>query len=278
MATETFQLSPSGGASRPLRFYLCATTTDRDAVAGMREGEECYCADVDAFFGYDGSAWVESYSLVVGGGGSTPPTFDAASSAELENGSSKSFSHTVGSGSNRLLIVGISWYDPNSGASITSVVYNGTETLTKLDHANTSPSGDGRGEIWYRVNPSSGAHNIVVTFSTGGQYATIGAVSVADANQSTPFGTPAKATGTGTSASVNVTSADDELVIAVLDYASTSQTTTVTGTGTSRWTKLSSNTEAGAGQTAPGASSVTAGWTLSGSSAWDIIGVSIKPV
>lgn len=63
MATEVYPMFPTGGATRPFNTYICATTTDRDAITGMREGETAYCADTDTYYGWDGSAWQTKAAL-----------------------------------------------------------------------------------------------------------------------------------------------------------------------------------------------------------------------
>jgi hypothetical protein len=102
--------------------------------------------------------------------GSTPPTlpivFDSAanSSAIDDSPSVISWSHTVGTGSNGILIVGVTTGEqiPDQPAQPTSVTYNSVP-LTFLT-GEFDPSSYVRSEIWYLLNPPTGAASVVVTY------------------------------------------------------------------------------------------------------------------
>jgi len=87
-------------------------------------------------------------------------SFDASSHDKDSDVSSLTFSHTVGSGSNRILVVGI--YNKSGGDLVTSVTFNGT-ALTRLGTA--SGGSLNQGYLYYLLNPDTGTHNIVVTLS-----------------------------------------------------------------------------------------------------------------
>ena len=74
--------------------------------------------------------------------------------AELADTSSgaNTFSYTMGSGANGILIVAA-----YSIVSITSITYNGTSLTLLADSPNTNYG------YYYLKNPTSGAHNIVIT-------------------------------------------------------------------------------------------------------------------
>lgn len=79
---------------------------------------------------------------------------DASSNGQIvDSGTSLTFSHTC-SGSNRYLTV---WITKSATQSITGVTYNGT-AMTSV--ANTE-------NVYGLINPTSGAHNIVVSFTPG---------------------------------------------------------------------------------------------------------------
>ncbi len=86
--------------------------------------------------------------------------FDAASGLSFGAGT-RTFAHTVGSGANRILIVGA---NVNSNTITLSATYNGvamTEIANKLNSFNH------RSYLWYLVAPNTGSNNIVVTPSSG---------------------------------------------------------------------------------------------------------------
>ncbi len=127
----------------------------------------------------------------------TKPTFAAYDTVTQDNstvqqnsGTSQTITgFTVGSSSNRLLIVGTTVSDSRTITDTTGVTYNGTN-LIKLD-SQTFKSNTEDTEFWYMVNPPSGAHDVVVTPTGYADIATI-VVSFYNVNQSTPFGTQSK--------------------------------------------------------------------------------------
>ncbi|WP_461175385.1 DUF4347 domain-containing protein, partial [Uliginosibacterium flavum] len=187
--------------------------------------------------------------------------------------SSLSFAHTVGTGTNGILIVE---YATRGTTSPDSITYNGV-ALTRLD--TNSNSTVVTTEIWYLKTPAAGTHNIVITMPGAAKEFTVGASSYFNVDQTATFGTVAKATGTGTAVSVNVVSASGDLVI---DAIATRQQTSNPSTGagqTQRWTNtcgVSSADPLGAGSSEAGAASVTMSWTLSGSQEWATLGVSLN--
>ena len=87
----------------------------------------------------------------------TPGT---ATYGTFNNSSSATISYANASGTNKLLLVGVSAQQPNG--SVTSITFNGT-ALTKL--GNISHSSQSRIEIWYLKSPSVGTFNVVVNNS-----------------------------------------------------------------------------------------------------------------
>lgn len=195
---------------------------------------------------------------------------DNTSYGTMSNVSTKTIAHTTPSGSNRLMIVGVSAQQP--GASVSSVTYNGV-ALTKL--GNVSNASQSRIEIWYLKSPAVGTFNVVLTNSQS-ENAIVGVKTFSGVNLTTTFGTLATSTGNSASAFVTATSATDELVYAVVGFnnGSTNQTP---GSGQTEYYDQTINSSiSGAGSSKAGASSVTSSWT-STSSPWSIGAVSIKP-
>ncbi|MGI9067891.1 MAG: beta strand repeat-containing protein [Pyrinomonadaceae bacterium] len=185
------------------------------------------------------------------------------------------WSHTVGTGSNRILIVGVSIF--GGGLTVSSVTYGGT-ALTRIG-GQTDSGNKVRMEIWKLVAPASGTASIVVTPSAATRVVG-GAVSFNNVDQTIPNGTFASASGSSTAPSVNVTSATGEVVIDTLVATGDAISASVGAGQTQRWNKTTGSTSTevlGAGSTEPGASTVTMSWTLGFSKKWAIGGVSLKP-
>ncbi len=117
-------------------------------------------------------------------------TLDATSASTYSNGSSTySWAHTVGSGTNSVMWVGISYYNGASGVTVSSVQLTGCggiQDFTKLDQI-----AFGRvAESWWLASPHSGSCTVLVTFSgtLTGTYDIMqgGAVTVFGAAQTTP--------------------------------------------------------------------------------------------
>jgi len=94
--------------------------------------------------------------------------FNAATNGGNVNpGSSLTFSHTVSSGSNRMLVVAITGDYVVGNDKITGVTYGGT-TMTQGDKHYFADGGSGNASwmYWYYLmNPTSGANNVVISAS-----------------------------------------------------------------------------------------------------------------
>ena len=201
---------------------------------------------------------------------------DASSSATASS-SSLAWSHTVGSGASRFLVVGVSI---RGNRTVTGITY-GASPLTSVG---TQQNHDGtvRMAIWSLVAPASGTATITVTLS-GSAKVVGGAVSFTGVDPSTPLGTFASVGSTGggsTNPSVNATSAANDLVVDVLATDGGAGTLTPGAGQTQRWNLFygtSAADVAGAGSTEPGAASVTMSWTTTATTKWAIGAVSVKP-
>lgn len=190
------------------------------------------------------------------------------------SGSSLTFAHTC-SGSNRLLVVWVSYFD--SADAPTGATYNGV-AMTAIP-SSTAANGDYKIAGYYLINPATGTNNVVISF-TGPMFDIgAGSVSFTDAHQTTPLGTAVTATGTSTTPSVTVSSAAGEIVLDGLVIVH-SGTLTVDGSQTQLWNSIASNgfqKYAGSMETAAEAST-TMSWSNSSSQQWAIGAVPIKPV
>ena len=126
-----------------------------------------------------------------------------AVSPETTSVSSITLSLTIGSISNGGLFV-TSGIRNSTGAAfvtITGITWNGTENLT-LAKRQDGPAASRflTSEIWYLKNPTSGTHNIVVTYSGTIDRGVVGGISLAGVDQSTVIDVVNGFTGTGAAA------------------------------------------------------------------------------
>jgi hypothetical protein len=202
---------------------------------------------------------------------------DATTSTTANSGSSVTLSHTI-SGSNRLLLVGVSsgCFTSYTRRTVTSVTWNGA-SLTQVgavDQATTPYRA--RVEVWALKAPATGTDNVVVNLdgSLSSYYqVVVGVMSFTGVDQATPYANQTSTSGTSANPSLTITSASGEMAYAVID----SQTQIPSGcTGTQQW-NLTETYAKGAGATKAGASpNVSIGWSLSGGT-WSMYGLSIKP-
>ena len=205
----------------------------------------------------------------------TTIAIDSTSSASVAAAAnSLTFSQTVNSGSNGLLVVEVALN--NAGTTVSSVTYGGT-SLTYLDSAVQVMMDT---EIWYLVAPTVGTANVVVTTTGGSPEITAGATSFFGVKQATPFGAPVTVSGNGGNPvmpSLTVASATSDLVLAAAGvHFGTSDTPG--GGQTELWNQVGAATWGGA-DTAPGASSVTISWSVpvsAGAKEYAAVGVDIQ--
>jgi hypothetical protein len=136
------------------------------------------------------------------------------------------FTKTIPSGSNRLLLVGVS-IRPSS-VSVSSITWrsscsnsSGSQSLSVVSGATASVSGrDARTEIWQLKAPTVRTNgHICVTLSTNPTKAVAGAVDFADVDQTTPISNSKFATSTsGSSISIIPTSSSGNIIFGVLAF------------------------------------------------------------
>ena len=193
--------------------------------------------------------------------------------------SALSWSHTVSSGDNRVLVVGVSIRNSASQTvNPTTKITYGTQELTKAGEQNNSTNA--RTEIWYLVAPTAGTDTVTVNLTASAKVVG-GAWSCQEVHQTTPLGTFTSAQGATDPATVAVSSAIGELVFDTLAMQ-TDGTVTVGASQTSLWNAaVSSGPGAarirGAGSWEAGATSVTMSWSGTSTNAWAIGAVALKP-
>lgn len=108
---------------------------------------------------------------------------DSSASASIDYAGSISYSHTVGSGSNRLLVVGV--FIPHGADKVTSVTYGGV-AMTRV-RATTPGVGISAVTYFYQlVNPAVGTANVVITLGSADCSGNSIAASFTGVDQATP--------------------------------------------------------------------------------------------
>ncbi len=220
-------------------------------------------------------------TAVLGGSTSGTGIIGAAATTQAftANAASLTFSHTPGTGPNRLLVVAlgvgaIQAADTPIGGPISGVTFGGV-AMTLAANTNIVPA---RSYIYTLVNPPSGAANVVVTAGSASSIAA-GATTFTNVNQTTPLGNSATNGSSGsTTLSVVVSSASGELVVSTADwdYGAVTQNTQPAAGQTALWT-TNGNYLGAAASTKPGAASVTNTFTSSNSQQCTGVAVALKP-
>jgi hypothetical protein len=190
------------------------------------------------------------------------------------NASRLTWLHPVGAGANRLLVVGVSIKGDKD--TVTALSYGGVP-LTFLGAR--GDQGSARVELWYLIAPASGWWPVSVNLSGSAEFVA-GAETFYGVDQATPLGgfMANGSNGNGASdPSVVVTNAAGDLVIAVLAVGDGPGQLTPAATQAQKWIGWWGSGLAGAGAIAPGADTVTMGWTKTADANWAIGAVAVKP-
>ncbi len=194
-------------------------------------------------------------------------TFDSSAYGHSRGGRNCSIATIVGSGNNRALAVGVSYYNYDGSTSVQSVSYPGT-TMTRVKRSTVSKV---TVELWVGVNPPSGANSVAVVTSVP-TTTVCGAASFAGVNQAQPLSNTIIATGSGSTASMSVSSAPGSMALGLFTCDSCS---VFSFTNSKLWSDGSMGFGTGAGYAANGAASVPYKWTLY-SAPWTALGTSLN--
>ncbi len=187
--------------------------------------------------------------------------------------STASFSHTTGTLTNGLMLIFIA----HANGTPPTVTYNGVP-CTFVDSYNEPGANSRQLSLFKLVAPPSGAHTISITSCPTG-FIKACVVTISGVDQSTPLSTIVKARNTSSNPSTTVVSTVDSLVYMGIVGANDGPTTTCSpgsgeteliDAGTSSHISLYEYRKAGA-------ASVTMTETLSASSKWAAMGVSVNP-
>lgn len=206
-----------------------------------------------------------------------PPTLTGSSINQVL-GTSNSFSHAVGAGSNQIVYVAIFTRIPKTY----TVTYGGA-AMTLLD--SSALEGE-RIDVYYLINPPIGSSTVSVSWSIS-EEVTVIAASYKDVNLAAPHSTTTKSSGSASNPSYTVNSTAYDLIVNfIMAHRSTpiGQGITPTTAGMSTvasTTGVNSTDGLGTGEglfTIPGAASIAHTFTLTASgsgSAWSVISFSI---
>jgi len=197
------------------------------------------------------------------------PTPDSTSQATPGTGSGQDWMHTVGSGSDRILVV----TTVSNSQPALSVEFGGVP-LTLIGRERDSDNAT-QVSMWYLLAPPAGIGKIGVVYSGSGQVKLAGATSWNGVNQSTPVGAWTSARGTSATASVAISSAPGERIIDVVSGESVGVVTAGPDQN-SLWANTQGDTSGGH-SVEDGADSVTMSWDLATSHYWGIGAVALRP-
>jgi hypothetical protein len=228
------------------------------------------------------ASWVLLWGLLSFQAANAAITLDNSAHGATTGGTKTSltWTHTVGSGSNRILIVGVSL--KTRSVSLGSVTYAGT-ALSKIGAVSTG-SNDNRTEMWYLLAPTPTVNGAVVVTMTASQSTAIagGSLSYTGVKQSAPAGFTSNS-GNSATPSVVVANATGDVVIDTATANGDAGTLTPNAAQTQRWNLFSGSSGDGneiisGGSTKAGAASTTMSWTVSGGNKpWTIAAVPLAP-
>jgi pectate lyase len=199
-------------------------------------------------------------------------SFDSASrTASTTAISSLTWSHTLGGGSDRIVIIGVACEDTTAtNANVLSVTFNGA-SATAVPNSKISGGGTGiiQTQLFYVLNaslPAAGTYSVKVTFQGSIQGASVGAVSLAGVRQSGPEAVTAKTDTSGAdSISTSITPLTSGAWVVDVVGSGNSGTFTAGSGQTARWSIAASGmTGASSNKVAASPGAMTLSWTHSG--------------
>jgi len=203
-------------------------------------------------------------------------TFDSQNSVTSTSGTSMSWTHTTGLGSDRILLVSV---DIPSSTTIPSggVTYDGTP-LTQLA-TDTYNNPRVRSYLFYLLNPSVGTKTIVVSFGGVSTSAVGGSVTYANVNQTASTITSATATGSSQNPSVSLAAsgANSKVLFGHVGTYKTGSGYTITDSQTNRWNQTSQLYKGFGSEKMVTNGTVSTSWTTSATVSWVAICALLQP-
>lgn len=146
---------------------------------------------------------------------------DNTSSSSGSTVTSLSWTHTINTVSNTVLFVTVQVFDDTSTAerTVSGITYNGV-ALTKIDRLD---NGNVAAELWYLINPISGARTIAITCGGTNDFIAASGASFTGVDQATPIDISGTGSGFGLTASDAVTTVTDNawVIDSIIKYNTT---------------------------------------------------------
>jgi hypothetical protein len=182
--------------------------------------------------------------------------------------SSLSWSHTVASGSNRVLVVGVAAeYSSSSSCQASSVTYGGT-ALTRIGQAVAGTSIYQCASLWYLVAPAVGTASVSVSFGAALDGATAGAVTLFGIKQAAPDASNTSFSNSGATSTSVTTAAANSTVVDVFGSGQPLGDLAPGSGQTGQWSQDAGGTATSSGgsstETVASAGSATLSWTQTG--------------
>jgi len=198
-------------------------------------------------------------------------TVDATSNNNGDRANPIEWNHTIGSGSNRLLVVTAGWRDGGGKWDIDSMTYDGVSMTKAKDQTGGDASNS---EVWYLVNPNTGTNQISMTMNGNPDFGASGAVSFFGVDQDNPLDATGSAQASGNPSTSITTVANGAMVV---DAVYSRNATLSVGANQTQMYNISDPSERSAASYrrfgAPGAQTMT--WT--GSAVYTQSAASFKP-
>ena len=172
-------------------------------------------------------------------------------------------------GTNTMIIIFVEFMNTGTGATISSVTYNGD--------AATFAGSSGYSYIYYRVAPDTGGNlNVTANFTSNFDRVVLSACMLENVDQGSPVDAPATSNGTPGPAELTFSSAAGDMTFAGLAWHQDSQSLTLTS-GTTIHFDTASDAISGYSARQAGAGSVTFSWTLGDAGHdWYVVGVNVN--
>lgn len=208
--------------------------------------------------------------------------FDSASNSGAQTtATTYNWTHTC-TGSSLILVVSIG-QRTTAGNTVSGVTFNTVALTQAVGHNN----GSRRGDIWYLLNPATGAHSIAVTLSAAPTTSMAAAVSLTGVDQVTGLDATNTAGTTSATPTVAVTTVADNCWVVDCPEGGIAGTTSLTASGSqANSTAINQTNGFFGGISTQGpktpAGAVTMTWTFAGGTpstcVWAMVGASFKPV
>ena len=245
---------------------IASPTTTSYTDTGVTNGTTYYYV-VSAVNTAGESANSSQVSATPSGSSSPSVVLDSSSVGQGALGaSSLSWNHTVGSGANPVLVVGV------VGGCTPSVTYAGV-SMTHAGQVFNDNQSPGTTDLFVLAAPATGTNMVRVSYTGCTSDVEAGSISFTGVNQSTPLAHVATNYGSGSNASVTVSSTSGDMVVDVVGNGSA----ITSSSQTLLWRKNQNGNTAngnGAQSMAAGASSVTMGYSVI-ADWWGIVGADV---